>query len=102
MSNAYQRFEVHARVSDRHLWHAALQTIDLEIVLCGERRQTIEAVVPEVAVIDQGIEWLEQGGRLVRVALSLEGVFQLLDQMLEADRILLAFREAAMSGLING
>jgi len=48
------------------------------------------------------MERLEQAACLFGMALLLEGFLQLLDQLLEADRVLLAFRKAAMSRLVQG
>ena len=82
---------MHARIGHRHFRHATLQAIDLEIVLGSEGCEAIEVVVPEVVVVDQCMERLEQAACLFGMALLLEGFFQLLDQLLEADRVLLAF-----------
>ena len=65
---------MHARVGHGHFRHAALQSIDLEVVLGGKSGQAVEAVVPEVTVIDQGVERLEQGVCLVAMALLLWGL----------------------------
>jgi hypothetical protein len=59
-------------------------------------------VIPEVVVVDQRVERFEQRWCLFGVPLLLECVFQLSDQVLEADRVLLAFRKAAMSRLVQG
>ena len=101
LRNAQQRLEMHAIVSDRQLRYAALQTEHLEIVLGAEHGQSVAVEVPEVDIIDQRIERLEQRFGLIAAALLFEGVFQLSHQVLEADGVLLALGKAAMGGLVQ-
>src|SRR5690606_17652349 len=93
---------MHAVVGHRKLRHSTLQSEELEVTGATEDGQPVKVMVPELGIIEQFLKGAEQGFGVLCPALLLERLFQLANQVPEADRVLLTFREAAVSGLIKG
>ena len=92
---------MHSIIGDGELGNAALQAEYFEIIHRTEDGKSITVGIPEVGIIHQVLERLEQCFGLIPPALLLERVFQLTDEVLEANRVLLTLGETAVGGLIK-
>lgn len=102
LQEAPQRLGVEAAGDDRQFGHRALQPEHAEQAGATQHRQAVQRVPPEVVVIGQSLERLEQSTGLGgRILLAQRG-FQCIHPMPVTDRILHIFGVVPVRRLIQG
>src|SRR5690606_1935083 len=99
LQNAQQRLDVEAVADDSELGRRALQSIHPEQIAAGKHRQAVARMAPELLVVENSAQRLEQHVDMFPRA-ARQRLLKLPHQVPVADRILLALWKTAMGRLV--